>query len=87
MKVTPELVIRILDRIDWYGHVELGENDKRWLANQISLNLSPTKGKHVCESCGTAHEIVIQTRLGRICEDCISEASETAERVREELEG
>lgn len=82
---SPELIHRIINSIDWTGHIEIGDSDKQWLAHQIHQHLTPS-GKHVCESCGLPHELVIKTRLGMMCESCIEEAAEIAEAAREEIE-
>lgn len=81
----PSHVHAILESLDWTGHVELPTNDLAWLALQISAALDDKRG--ICGSCGRMSEVIVPTRLGHICEDCIDEASEMAESMREGMEG
>lgn len=74
----------IITSLDWSGHIELGDQDILWLSNQLSAALRGDR--HICGSCGLTSAIVIQTRLGSICEDCLEEASEQVEDIRDTLE-
>lgn len=81
---TRQTIYHIIDSLDWTGHVELGDNDKSWLAMQIAGAF--IEDRTICGSCGNLAVIVVQTRLGIICEDCLEEATEQAEAIRETLE-
>lgn len=83
---TADELLKVLDTIDWYGHIEISELDKRWLATQISLHLSRPKSGKLCDSCGCWQPLTVKTRLGRMCESCLDEAAEIVEHNREELE-
>lgn len=85
MRVTPKLIRRWLDLIDWSGHVELPTNDMDWLAEMIAARLT-NPNQRICENCDTPREIVIPTALGNICEECLEELSEQAEAIRGDLE-
>jgi hypothetical protein len=81
---TPEFMLYILEKFDWSGHVELGRNDLEWLAASLSAALHGNKS--ICSACNCLHEIIIETALGPICEDCIEEMSDQASETREVLE-
>lgn len=78
-------MLAILNSLEWSGHVELPDNDLSWLAIQISARLD--EKKDLCGSCGELKEVIVPTRLGPICEECLEEATETAEAMREGMEG
>jgi hypothetical protein len=80
----PKTILTILDTINWQGHIELSELDKRWLSAEIAGALSEDSA--VCGVCVTLKPIVIQTPIGTICEDCIDDIAYDAETVREQLE-
>jgi hypothetical protein len=82
----PDTIIRILRRLDWSGHVEIGDNDITWLANELAVALSPTGEAELCEMCDTIKPIVVKTSLGRICEDCLEDLTDEASDMREQLE-
>lgn len=86
MKMNFAKLLGFLNVIDWSGHVELGDQDKKWLALQLFDFLSPAKDKERCESCGTRQLIVIKTALGTICAECIEEFADEAEGIRDEVE-
>lgn len=71
--------------LNWNGHMELGENDVRWLANEVHALLVGKK-PGLCEVCSARKDIVITTALGVICEDCIDDMSDTAATIREDME-
>lgn len=75
-----------LNAIDWSGHVEIGDQDKRWLAFMLNDFLNPQKDKTLCDSCGNRALIVLKTVVGTICEDCIEDFSDEAETIRKEAE-
>ena len=81
---TPSRVLAILHSLEWQGHVELSDLDLTWLATQIAAKLDEKRG--LCGSCGFLKEILVPTRLGDICEECLEEATETAEAMREGME-
>jgi len=83
---NPRTILHVIDSLDWSGHIELGDNDKNWLAMQISDALNPPGDKLRCESCGELQPIVIRTPLGLICEDCIDGFSDQATDIREQME-
>lgn len=70
--------------LDWTGHCELPTSDIKWLALQLAAILSTEGGR--CEACGDMREIVVETQLGQMCEDCIKEALREAREAREGLE-
>lgn len=81
---NPKQLLHMLERLDWNGHVELGQLDMEWLAASLAAAMHPTK--NLCGACGMLREITIQTPLGNICEECLDEAQEEAEETREQLE-
>lgn len=81
---NPQQMLRMLEKLDWTGHVELGQTDMEWLAASIVASFTPNH--YVCGMCNNLHEIIIHTQLGPICEDCITAAAEEAEQTREILE-
>lgn len=82
----PRVIRRLLESFEWMGHVELGDNDMIWLANQLAAAFSQGD-LAVCESCGTAQPIVVRTPLGTICEDCLDMFNDQATDIREDLDG
>lgn len=84
MSTSAAKFYKILRYLDWSGHIELGDNDLLWLAGQLELALKGNR--HICGSCGLTNAIIIRTRLGPLCEDCIEEASDQVDEVRDELE-
>lgn len=84
---SPHSLLQILNQINWSGHVELGNGDLTWLAGEIASLLSPRSGPQLCESCSEFRELVIPTRIGRICEACLDDATDAAKAAREEIEG
>lgn len=75
----------ILESLDWQGHVELGRQDMNWLANELAAKLTSTDFQR-CDSCGAFKEICVPTGLGKMCQDCIDQASEAIETAMEEIE-
>jgi hypothetical protein len=76
----------LLGVIDWSGHVELPDTDLAWLAEQLSAHLSATS-LETCDSCGRSMIVVVTTKLGNICSECLEEASDTADSIRDVLTG
>jgi hypothetical protein len=76
----------LLEVLDWSGHVELPDTDLAWLAEQLSAHLSATS-LETCDACGRPMAIVVTTKLGNICSDCLEEATDTADSIREVLTG
>jgi hypothetical protein len=81
---TQSHILALLDLFDWTGHVELGSNDKFWLAGELASSLSGGETS-TCDVCDCTKLIVITTSLGRICEDCLETFSDEAEATREAL--
>jgi hypothetical protein len=86
IKPTFARIKHILYSFDWNGHVELPDSDLTWLAEQLSAHLSASS-LEVCDSCGRSMSIVVTTRLGNICSDCLEEATDTADNIRDTLTG
>lgn len=84
-RMKPLTILRALNSLNWIGHVELPTNDLAWIADSLAAILSDSDAQR-CGVCNEFKVITIETRLGRICEDCIEEASESAREAREELE-
>jgi hypothetical protein len=76
----------LLGVLDWSGHVELPDVDLLWLAEQLSARLSATTLES-CDSCGRDMPVVVETKLGNICSECLDEATDTADSIREVLTG
>jgi hypothetical protein len=86
IKPTYAAVKHMLHMLDWSGHVELPDADLEWLAEQLSARLSASS-LEVCDSCGRSMTIVVTTKLGNICSDCLEEATDTADNIRDTLTG
>jgi hypothetical protein len=88
MKIKPIYanVKHMLHMLDWNGHVELPDGDLAWLAEQLSARLSASS-LETCDSCGRSMTIVVTTKLGNICSECLEEASDTADSIKEVLTG
>lgn len=86
MRITKTVMFRILELLDWTGHVELPTNDMDWLSEMLANRLT-NPNKKACEACGLVKEIIVETPLGNMCEECIENASDEAEIMREDLEG
>lgn len=80
--LTRARIANFLNSLDWSGHIEIGDNDRNWLADQIHGYVNPPKSPHRCECCEELAPIVIQTPLGKICESCIEQWHENAEDIR-----
>lgn len=85
MKPTPNNIQRILETLDWLGHVELPIGDMRWLAAELSVRLSQSSFI-VCDGCGYAKALVVYTGVGALCEDCIGDARRELREARFALE-
>lgn len=85
-KPTSVNLRRILFALDWNGHVELPDTDLHWLAEQLSVHLSASN-LEVCDACNRAMVVVVTTKLGNICNECLEEASDTADSIRDVLTG
>jgi hypothetical protein len=83
-KLSKNQIERFIVNLDWTGHIELPQNDINWLAEQLAALLSGEGGR--CEACGDMREIVVETPLGQMCEDCIKSALREAREAREGLE-
>ena len=84
MKPSAKELEHIIAALNWVGHVELPDDDLRWLANEIAATLHGERDR--CENCGHLHEVIIETQLGDICETCISLISDEAREAREAQE-
>src|SRR4030095_5419052 len=76
----------LLGVLDWSGHVELPDVDLQWLAEQLSARLSASS-LEVCDVCGRDMAVVVTTKLGNICSECLEEATDTADSIKEVLTG
>ena len=83
---TAGAIFAILRAVDWRGHIELGDMDLWWLAQELSVALNPSRDSDLCEVCEHVRPIVVRTSIGRICEDCLESLAEEAEESRELLE-
>jgi hypothetical protein len=81
----PAALSRLIECLDWTGHVELPQADIEWLASELFAYLSPGDMR-LCDSCGEVKEVVVATATGRLCEACLEEAYETAKAQRALLE-
>jgi hypothetical protein len=84
--VTANRMLALINALDWSGHVEIGDNDKVWLAMSLADLISPPHDKARCEACGVLQTIVIKTALGSVCEDCLDDFSTEAATLREDME-
>jgi len=84
--ITQSFIFAILNIADWTGHVEIGDEDKRWLAQVLFDALYPPKDHMRCDSCNELRPIVVRTSLGNICEDCLDLFIDEADEIREALE-
>jgi hypothetical protein len=76
-----------LSALDWNGHIEISDSDRKWLAAQISDFIDPKKDKQRCEVCNTLQAIIVKTTLGDVCKDCIDDFAEDAEEIEEDYGG
>lgn len=83
-KLNKKQIEHILFSFDWQGHFEMPDADVRWLAEQLAASLSGEGGR--CEACGDLKEIIVETPLGQMCEECIKEALREAREAREGME-
>ena len=79
-------ILKALNSLNWQGHVELPDQDLKWLADGLANVLSVNDDARICGICHEFKDITVETRLGRICEDCIDDISSIAEDQRGELE-
>lgn len=86
IKPTSRNLRHILGALDWSGHVELPDVDLVWLAEQLSARLS-ARSLETCDACGRDMAVVVETKLGNICSDCLEEATDTADSIKEVLTG
>jgi len=86
--IKPSLanVKHLLHMLDWSGHVELPDTDLHWLAEQLSARLSASS-LETCDSCGRAMTVVVTTKLGNMCNECLEEATDTADSIKDVLTG
>lgn len=80
------LIKRILETLNWNGHVELGNNDLDWLASELAVALNPKRDSELCEVCEEIKPIVVKTDLGRICSDCLEEFTDESDEQKAVLE-
>lgn len=85
-KSTKARLHAFINALDWSGHIEIGDNDRLWLATEISAYLNPTGDRMLCESCGHLQPIVIKTPLGLVCEECVESWQEHVDEIREDFE-
>jgi hypothetical protein len=83
--LTRKRIMRELELLDWGGHVELPFIDMQWLASQLYVRLNATNSE-VCEACGHVRPLVVTTRLGPICAECIEDMNDNVDQIREVLD-
>lgn len=79
-------ILHALRALDWSGHVELPDNDVRWLSETLASCLNANEDATICGICGSFKDITVETKLGRICEDCIEDITDIAAMNRNQLE-
>jgi|KBSMisStaDraftv2_1062788.scaffolds.fasta_scaffold3834590_1 protein-arginine kinase activator protein McsA len=84
IKITEKNIFRIIEGLDWRGHVELPSFDLQWLASQLYVNLS-SKETEVCDSCNKPAPIVLQTKLGNICAECVEDFNDNIDQIRDAM--
>jgi hypothetical protein len=84
--LTKKRVLRELELLDWGGHVELPMFDMDWLATQLAIRLNNTTDTEICEACGKPAPIVIQTKLGNICAECVEDMSDNVDQIKETMD-
>jgi hypothetical protein len=82
MKFSTKQLRDMIYMLDWTGHNELSNSDIEWLAEELALCLSGEK-KGRCEVCDNLHEVIVETKLGDICETCLADMAEEARTTRE----
>lgn len=85
--MKPKTVLHALRAINWVGHVELPDKDQVWLSEALASCLNANEDATVCGICSQFKDITVETRLGRICEECIEDITTVAEETRDQLEG
>jgi hypothetical protein len=80
-------MLHAIRALNWQGHVELPDVDVIWLAEALASCLNANEDATVCGICSQFKDITVETKLGRICEDCISDITDVAEQTRDQLEG
>jgi len=83
--LTTQRIMREMELLDWSGHVELPINDMQWLASQLCARLNSTSVE-VCEVCNKPAPIVVTTRLGPICAECVEDMNDNVDQIREVLD-
>jgi len=86
IKPTFANVKHILLMLDYTGHVELPDSDLFWLAEQLAARLSASS-LETCDACGRPSVLVATTRLGMMCADCLEEATDAVDCIRDTLTG
>ena len=84
--ITNIRLYNFLSALDWNGHIELSDYDRKWLAGAIFDFLNPKKDKSRCDSCSHLQPIVIKTPMGNICEECIELWQDSVDMIREEYD-
>jgi len=83
--MKPSLILHALESLNWQGHVELGGQDLRWIAESLAIILSPNNSTR-CDVCNEVKDLTVETRIGRICEDCIEDLTDIAADSRADME-
>jgi len=83
--LTRRKILHEMEMLDWTGHVELPMTDLQWLASQLYVRLSSTSAE-VCEACGRVAPLVVTTKLGPICAECVEDMSDNVDQIREVLD-
>lgn len=83
--ITEKRIMRELELLDWGGHVELPMFDMRWLASQLAVRLNNTDTE-VCDACGKPSPVVLQTKLGNICSECVEDMSDNVDQIKDAMD-
>jgi len=83
--LTQRRILQEMELLDWGGHVELPFHDMQWLASQLFVRLNHTNSE-VCEACGKVKPLVVTTRLGPICAECVEDMNDNVDQIREVLD-
>lgn len=77
---------KALESLNWQGHVELPDYDLKWLAEGLAGVLNADGDAQICSLCSEFKDITVETKIGRICEDCIEDITDSAAEIRREME-
>ena len=83
--LTRQKILRELELMDWSGHVELPMFDMHWLADQLAARLNSTDTEF-CDACGKPAPVIIQTKLGNICAECVEDMSDNVDQIKDTMD-